>query len=222
MLKAYSVQCADDSTGGIVFARFNAEARRIGCWAVCDTDWESVTCRRAPWADRYAPGPVPKLAMIENGWWIECDGCCTRIDLDLEDEDGKQLDPVEPQIGHMYCTPLCEQRAVRDKFTRSVREAIAIADLTNRLLARLPDAVLVNDSDSLFKRPYAYVNWRDDQWVTEACAIPFTYPGAKHGTASIRYNKLGENPYLEAPYGDHEAFTAWLAEQMANTEGERP
>lgn len=103
-LKAYVVQEEDELTGGVVFARFHAEARRNGAGMYGDGDWESVMCYRAREFDAYAPGPVPALVMIQHGWWLECGHCNKRISED--DIQDRQLRPVE--LGETaYCSPWC-------------------------------------------------------------------------------------------------------------------
>lgn len=58
-LKAYYVLEDCENTGGIVFARSSAEARREGSREFGDGDFNWGRARRVPWADGYAPGPVP-------------------------------------------------------------------------------------------------------------------------------------------------------------------
>lgn len=77
-LKAYCVSEEHEGTGGIVFAHHNAVARRHGACEFGDGDWESVTCRRAPEFDQYAPGPVPDYALSDNGWYLWCKCGCDR------------------------------------------------------------------------------------------------------------------------------------------------
>ena len=84
-IKAYIVQEEDEGTGGVVFAKTNAQARRIGAHEYGDGDWDSVVCRRAPWADEYvAAGHVPTRAYLQMGWYWECTGCELRMSEDAE------------------------------------------------------------------------------------------------------------------------------------------
>lgn len=102
-LKAYVVREPDEGHCRIVFATRNVVARREGA-AELNIEFEEVeSCTRAPWADQYAPGPVPVQAMIEAGWWYECEcGCGRRIDngegqhnIDADGDDG-ELNPMDP------------------------------------------------------------------------------------------------------------------------------
>lgn len=72
-----------DGCAVIAFAEHAVAARRDGANEL-GADFGSVSCRRARWADAYAPGPVPTRAKIEEGgWWVECAcGCGERIDSD--------------------------------------------------------------------------------------------------------------------------------------------
>ncbi len=87
--RAYAVLEDSESTGGIVFARSNVEARRIGAAIYHDGEFSGRHCNRVPWADAYEPeGNVPASVCIDNGWHFECCGCGANIDSDwLYDND---------------------------------------------------------------------------------------------------------------------------------------
>ena len=64
-LKAYIVTEENEGHASVEFARHAIAARRVGANEL-DTDFEYVTCRRAPVFDEYAPGPVPALVIPEG------------------------------------------------------------------------------------------------------------------------------------------------------------
>lgn len=140
-LKAYKVTEPCEGAGGIVFARFNAEARRNGACEHGDGDFDSVECRRAPEFDQYAPGPVPDYALSDHGWflWCKC-GCGRKIEdgrivvTDGYDDDGErdwESDREHPawldkRDGSLWCSRwgpmrLAEQRAKRGWGRRMAR-----------------------------------------------------------------------------------------------------
>ncbi len=95
-LKAYRVDDeGGDGNSCVVFAKSNAPARRLGADELL-TEWEGVSCRRAPEFDQYAPGPVPIGALLDAGWWFECAVCCQRV----TGEDAPTL-----ADGGVYCSP---------------------------------------------------------------------------------------------------------------------
>lgn len=111
-LKAYEVHDGDEQTV-YVFATNSATARREGANQM-DTDFESVSyCRRAAWADEYAPGPVSAIACIERGWWFECFHCSRRVSADMHEEiEDEGLNPddfeIQPRgLSNVYCSKEC-------------------------------------------------------------------------------------------------------------------
>lgn len=74
-LLAYRVVEDCESTGGIVFAKTNAQARRLGASDFNAGEFDGLICNRAPEFDKYCPGPVPREALFENGWYYECEEC---------------------------------------------------------------------------------------------------------------------------------------------------
>jgi len=65
-LKAFEVRDNDEGNCVIAFATNGAAARREGGNDL-NLEFEDVeSCRRAPWADEYAPGPVPLHAYLAD------------------------------------------------------------------------------------------------------------------------------------------------------------
>ena len=85
-MKAYSVQAATrgDQYGEVVFANTAGKAKAA---AMCELDCEwldIISCRRAPQYDHFAPGPVPRKELLEDGWSWECGACFRRVYEDAE------------------------------------------------------------------------------------------------------------------------------------------
>lgn len=207
VLKAYAVQEEDEGTGGVVFAKSSAEARRLGAARFGDGDFNWGKARRLPWADGFAPGPVPAKAMIDHGWWYECAHCHRRIEDGAEDaESGEPVafDVVETEAGHVYCAPKCHDAAVAESLERRRVEGETIADLTARLLAKLPGAVPTKGHHVYATRPNG-----EDAFKAQQGILYFTFPGAAHGDASLRFDKFEDAPQVMVPRGDLKAFEAW-------------
>ena len=206
-LKAYAVQNDFDGEGEIYFAEHDIAARRRGASDFGDGDISGMTCRRAPWADSYAPGPVPKLVMIDNGWRFECHGCGCHIDSDLEayddNDEPRKFQPVEID-GAIFCAEECHQMDIADRAARSTCETAAINKLTAALLAALPDVTLTG-------KPHAYAVKRDGVYVAKQVWIDFTFPGATIGPATYRYDEIDEDPRVTVRTGDLDAWNAWRA-----------
>ncbi len=83
-MKAYAVQEDYEGTGAIIFAKHAIQARRWGANEFNGGELGGMTCRRAPWADQYAPGPIPAEVMMEHGWSFLCVRCERRV-LDLQE-----------------------------------------------------------------------------------------------------------------------------------------
>lgn len=177
-LKAYQVQ--GDEYGCIVFATNSATARREGGREL-DLEFNEVeTCRRAQWADKYSDlkGGVPKLAMIENGWWMECAYCEHKISSDdiddgYEDDDGNiiKLNPVE-QGDLIYCNQICFDKEMHE---RSEHDAKA-DEFKKKITSLRPD---LDFKEFRGKWPQCY------------CSASFTFDGAKYG-GSVCYGVNGK------------------------------
>lgn len=110
-LVAFSVMEEDENTGDIYFAKSDIEARKRGADEFADGEISYVTCRRAQWADKFAPGPVPFSAKFEQGWWVECSGCGVTIQEGGYDSKGNEIDFEIVEVGDaVYCTPACRER----------------------------------------------------------------------------------------------------------------
>jgi hypothetical protein len=214
ILKAYAVTENDENTGGIFYAAHAIVARRDGADEHNDGQLGSVSCRRAPWADKYAPGPCPKLVMIDHGWWFECHGCGARLSDDGDLEANGYLDPKKfIEVGtSVYCSAECRIPYRRERAQRLRLERAAIRDLAARLLTILPAVKPITLRGKNSFRPHAYVvKQGDGTWVTQQCMVNFEWPGMKIGPGTFRFDKVGEKPHVAICHGDLEAWNAWRA-----------
>ena len=75
MRKAYYVSDGDEISE-IVFAETRAKAIYKSETLAWVGDWTAMRAKRIKWADVYAEvGEVPLQAMLDHGWWLECEVC---------------------------------------------------------------------------------------------------------------------------------------------------
>lgn len=109
--KAYAVLEEYENTGSVIYASSAVAARRIGANEHADGDFSAVSCKRAPWADKYRDEGLPISVMVENGWHFDCMSCGRRIDSDyLWETDRLPEDIVGHQYSSAYCDAVCEAR----------------------------------------------------------------------------------------------------------------
>lgn len=208
-LLCYIVDGNDDGESAeIIFAASSIEAKRD--WS--NSHWDGreiagISARRQPQWDTYAPGPVPRLELIEAGWWMECFGCSVRIDSDsigtsdaytngycredwdLDREYGPDLtlpvmQPVEPTRGSIWCRQECYDRDMAEERRIARMTARAIAICTAAVLRRWPGVTIVNrpgHSDA-----YAYVTRHSSGYLLiHDVSVRFEVPGMQHGGGSL-------------------------------------
>jgi hypothetical protein len=172
---AYKAHDGDEGWA-IVFATSNASARRLAA-SEMDCDFEAVEfCRRERQLDRYAPGPVPKIALIDSGWWFECYGCGRRIESDAYDVQGvyAALSPVE-NGSLIYCSEICKADHEAERAAAKAVEAAGIATVTAYLIARVPEARVTRTHG------YACRNGAAKQLCLSQAFVEFMFPGGKYG-----------------------------------------
>jgi hypothetical protein len=202
-LKAYVVLEDCENTGDVFFAKHAIVARRLGAHEFNDGEFKGITCRRAPWADQYAPGPVPFKAKFAQGWWQECQGCGQTIREDAEDDDGNLIDFDIVEFGDcVYCTPACRETHLIEMAETDRIKAAVVGHLTDRILRTMPGAVIAG-------RHHVYV--RSGPWppAVQQGSVEFTFPGARYGMCCLRFDKVGEKPHFSVPRGDMPAFNRW-------------
>jgi hypothetical protein len=224
-LKAFVVQETEEQTGDVYYAVHAITARRAGADEYAEGHLSGVTCNRAPWADKYAPGPCPKLAMIDHGWWYECHGCNATLTCDGVDEDHSDgrghIDRCRfVEIGNgVFCTAECRMRDRNEKAARLRHQRRAISDLKDSLLKLLPDVKPIALHSDRLHRAHAHVaKQADGTWATEQCVIGFEWPGMTVGHATYRFDKPGEEPHVGVCHGDLEAWHAWRTSVNPNYE----
>jgi hypothetical protein len=199
-LLAYAVQEDCENTGGIVFAKSNAAARRAGSQTFGDGDFNWGRAIRAPWADEYSPGPVPFKAMFEQGWWQECSFCGRKIQQGECDDDGPVAFDIVEEGGHVYCTPKCHAGEIERQAREAVLKDETVGKMTGTLLERMPGACVCGS-------PHVYV--RRKTGTVEEARVYFIFPGQRFGTAEFMIGKAGEDPYVMVSHGDRAAFYRW-------------
>lgn len=222
-LKAYSVLENDEGTGSIYFARHRIEAHKWGANEHGDGELRYCTCRRTPWADRYAETrSIPAREAVAHGWWFECSACGAKVS---ESELYDRRLTVDGVIGSMFGLVFCDKRC-----------AAHYLSITRRRKAF--EAREVEKVRDIVRRRFGDVQFRDEKFDTHVYATPnlggfhtgqvivsFEFPGMKIGAASFRVDwpmgvRIGQ---LEGGYtccnGDREAFEAWARETREAARG---
>lgn len=185
-LKAYEVREPDEGNCVIAFATNSATARREGAGEL-GVEWEEVeSCQRAPWADAYAPGPVPLHATLAAGWWHECGHCGCRFDS----EGPCGSEPVERGTS-AYCSETCAQQEWAARRARQVREQAVI----DAAYLRFPAAIVI--------KAYETGHSKDAHW-----RATFTVPGLQYPV----HWRLGATT-VDVSQCDAENFKVWQQEQ---------
>lgn len=187
-LKAYKVLEDCESTGGIVFAKSNAQARRLGAEEHADGDFFGVTCKRAPQFDKFAErGFVTPLDLYFDGWWHHCANCETKLAdgeyLD-DDEDKPQPTPILHK-GELYCDHWCVLKDAerRAGYRRDKALAVTMARLSLpegcQVLSGFTNNESVEDGTFVDDTYGRAVQRRKYRTVVHYCAS-FTFPGGQH------------------------------------------
>lgn len=183
VLKAYHVQ--GDEYGVIRFASSNVVARREGANEL-DEEFNCVTCKRMPGADKYASqGRVPTRDLVEEfGFWQECAYCNCHV---YNETEGRVWEGDTA-----YCDIECEARwanhridceAERKRTQEAEQGAIAAAE------AKFPGISDVT----------AYIGHKKD------ITVYFRFPGgASRATWTVGDNHAGTSR------DDGEAFKAYI------------
>lgn len=215
-LLAFAVQEDTEGSGGVVFAKTNAQARRFGACEFGDGDFHSVSARRAQWADRFAEqGWVPVSAYLDAGWYWFCSGCDRRI-ADGEEFDGEPdwtvNDVIEPKRGYAYHNQACHDAAMAYEAERVRRQDRAIARFKAIVARRFPGVVFSEKKPGGLDPQHAFVSRGLKGWYTSQVVVSFDYPGMKIAPATLRYEHSSSQrskPYYTVCAGDREAFETW-------------
>ncbi|NDY89714.1 hypothetical protein [Ideonella livida] len=180
-LKAYMVSESGEGHACVAFAVSGAPARQAGAGEL-GTDWDGIeSCRRAPEFDAYAPGPVPKRALYDAGWWFECGHCGHRVSINeyheyRSDDEGNDAAPEDfgffERGRQVYCCRACMAKDEADDRTRAAHDA-ALVEL---VALKYPEVLVVS---------YAYWNIPEPK----RSEVRFTLPGLE---GMVRWI-IGEN-----------------------------
>jgi hypothetical protein len=212
----------DPEDSEIIFAKSSIEAKRL--WANEHGDGDRFIAgiramRRARW-DKHAPGPVPGLELIDEGWWVECHGCGVKIDhgaigtsdpytghytyLDygLDREYGPDLtlpicDPYEPNPGSIFCNKACHDRETAERKRMVRMKAKAIAIVRAEVMRRFPGAEIIGNETALWGQ-HVYVA-RDRSCgalLISDVRIGFILPGMKYGASLVVRDEKWRQSYI--------------------------
>jgi len=236
-LKCFIVEGSDDPEDTmIVFVHSHIAAKRR--WANEHGDGDryiaGISAKRAKGWDKYSPGPVPPLEMIEDGWWFECSGCGTKVSRDeigepigyddAESEDAAKLLPIMAPVEHGHHSVYCHQGCMDHELAFQARQkhysARIYAWLERRILRRFPDAEIIRGGGMFKRNIHITRNKFGRLYVTQAY-VSFGWPTSKIGPATFRIDqdemgrRIPRNAFFACCNGDREAFEAWAAEQLA-------
>lgn len=184
VMKAYHVQ--GDEYGVIRFATSNVAARREGAQEL-DEEFNCVTCKRMPGADKYASqGSVPVHALVEEfGWWQECGYCHEHVH---DETEGRFWDGDTA-----YCSIQCNAlRINRDRDYQIERHQKEDAELAAVDAAKAEFPGITN--------VFASHNWKGE------ISVYFNFPGASQRASWV----LGSKSVYPAAH-EVEAFKSYLS-----------
>lgn len=201
----------------IIFAKSSIEAKRR--WSNEHGDGDKfiagIGAKRKPHWDQYAPGPVPSLELIDEGWWMECHGCGVKLDSDvigtsdpytdgygptdwaLDREYGPDLtlpvcEPYEPKPGSLFCNRACHEREMAERRRIKRMQAKALDIVRGEVQRRFPGVVIDEGGATLSSRHHVYAS-RDSSCgylLIQDVRVSFKCPGMKYGaTLAVRDEK---------------------------------
>lgn len=194
-LKAYHVGEGPEGEQVITFASNSAQARREGGNELNLTFEEVSFCRRAPWADEFAGQPyIPAKAYHDQGWWLYCKNCETRLYEDAEDDDGNPLQIVY-EGRHAYCDKEC-----KDSLEKQIADANAKGEaFKTKVLGERPDLTFTEFSIG---------------WPCIAMSAKFKFPGCQYGGSVRDQEGSGDLKWYVAS-ADKDAWDAYQQERAA-------
>lgn len=180
-LKCFVVHDGDEGWS-IQFSTHAVKARRMGANEMNVSFDEVESCKRKPGWDKYAPGPVPILATMAEGWRWSCCHCERMICEDGPDwqeaeeiqKDGYSLETIAPYPtviewgGRIFCGPDCAASEIQERrlkaITKSALEEWGIAEVM-RLYPEAQDITARSEASGF-----------DPWWVD----VSFKFPGGQY------------------------------------------
>lgn len=147
-LKAFCVSNESEGQSTVIFAKYNIVARRQGAQEL-NTEFDSVSCRRSPNFDQFAPGPVPVEAQLLAGWRFECGHCYKEVT-----SQGSYAISDE----RVYCCSECAQAATTEKNADDAH----MASFKEKIAGQAPFASIVNAWRNDYGT-FALIKWDGDK-----------------------------------------------------------
>lgn len=182
----------------IYFEKTNISARKAFALEHLDGDLAGITCRHIKWADKFAPGPVPAAALINDGWWWECYSCSDPV-------DSYNQDPVFEDKTTVFCSTKCHDAYYANKRRVKIIEEFALKAFKKKLVDKL------NGYQPDIKHEHIYVQRNNGRLSVKQIVIEFNFPTQKYGSALYRIDQRKEEPHFSCCVGDKEAFRSWIS-----------
>lgn len=186
----YHVSDGDPGQHMILFCKTSIEAKRH--WANEHGDGEhiaGISAKRCKGYDQYAPGPVPALVLVDDGWWFECHGCgCTINDdgigqpIDDEDDNSPLMAPVEEKHQSIWCHAGCRDRDLAERARIKRMQGRALKTMKAAILKRYPGVTFPDREYSA----HVFVGRAQGRLLVHQIAIQFEVPGMKYGGCCFR------------------------------------
>lgn len=177
----------------VVFHHHGLAARRIGAGYLGE-DFESLECGRSPEFDEFAEaGKVPTQALLDAGWWFECDHCGERV----PDEDYRPMENLVIDGDRVYCNEKCKCGHDKEVSDRNHK----FEQFKNKVKSLRPDLEFTE-----FQGGYP--------WITNVAK--FTFPEAKYG-GSARDEKGDGNIAFFVAGGDMDAWEQYEEQRKGKT-----
>ncbi len=213
-LKAFEVIEREERRGGIVFAKSDVEARRLGANEFNDGEFSGMGVARREELDQYIGKGVPASVMIEMGWNFECWGCDEEINSDwLHDNHMTSEQVVGNEGGQVYCCWTCKANAA----AREARKEAFGREYASVMKTMISDKY---GSEAIFHtegryQPVVNVEEQGGYLTIHSATVYFDFPGQTLAPATMEYRSRGDlncgPPEMEiwCTRGDQEIFEAW-------------
>lgn len=181
--------------GVITFHHHGMAARREGAGEL-GYEFDDVEVSRAPEFDQYAEqGKVPPMALLENGWWMECHNCGHQVMADGRDEeDDTPLEDVVTVGQSIFCNQKCHDSLELKKKTQNEK----FASFQQQVKAARPDLNFTQFTG---------------EWPSITMVGKFTFPDSKYGGSVRDQNGDGTLTWYIAN-GDQQAWDTYEKQRV--------